>query len=102
MTRPAGYFLEWIPRLRGEVVGWIVEVEQPGRADLTVLVELLEAVIHGEGDTKWIRRETNALGPLAKEPDVGGHRLEGERQTRLDETDHSTEAALDVLSALAP
>ncbi len=60
-----------MPRLRGEVVGWIVEVEPPGRADLTVLVELLEAVIHGEGDTEWIRREANALGPLAKEPDVG-------------------------------
>ncbi len=47
MTRPEGYFLEQT-RLRGEVVGWIVEVERPGRADLTVLVELLEAVINGE------------------------------------------------------
>ena len=101
MTRPAGYFLEWMPRLRGEVVGWIVEVERPGRADLTVLVELLEAVIRGEGDTERVRRETHALGPLAKEPDVGGHRLKSEHQARLDETDHATETALDVLGALA-
>ena len=58
-------------------------------------------MIDGEGDTEWIRREANALGPLAKEPVVGGHRLEGEHQARLDETDHPTEAALDVLGALA-
>ena len=101
MIRPAGNFLEWMPRLRGGVIGWIVEVERPGRADLTVLVELPEAVIDGEGDTERVRRETHALGPLAKEPDVGRYRLEGEHQARLDETDHATEAALDVLGALA-
>ena len=58
-------------------------------------------MIRGEGDTEWIRREANARGPRAKEPDVGGHRLEGEHQARRDETDHATETALDVLGALA-
>lgn len=92
--------LEVSSRLRGGVVGRIVEAERLSHANLTVLVEFIEAVIRWKGDTEWFRGQINALGPFTYEADVGRHHFERQHLARLDETDHSAETALDVLRAL--
>ena len=75
------------------------EVIRRRDSDVTLGVDLLEAVILGEGLVERIGVLARASGPLAHQAQVGGHHLEGEHQGRLDEAHHATEAASDVLGA---
>ena len=67
--------------------------------DVALGVDLLEAVILGEGLVERVGVLARALGPLAHQAQVGRHHLDGEHQGRLDQTHDATEAPPDVLGA---